>query len=1365
MVKTLRKSFLAIVLAVVALFAFASCGGDKTDPTKDAQKALDEFTANVTFAETEVTTSFNLPAAGKKGGYNIPIEWTSSNTDVIAVVDLMENGAASTNYKQAKVTRPAFDKEDAEVTLTANFSLTYTKKDGSSATLKAQKSYTFVVLKETSQVSKGNLASIKADAANFYFVENGVKPGTSSSDLEFPASFEATVTSVCKADGAGQFTVSDGSAGIYVYSNKTAVNVGDKVQVKGSITVYYGTLQVGANIEVTVLGTSSDAIEYKPATPAEVNAMATADGMYGGQTLKVSGTLLYGKYNNGSSDSFWLEDATTGSQIELYYKSFTNAEKEALQALVGKFIEMDVVTYDTYSKSAPNDHRVFAIASSAKEATAPELTDEQKLASAVNKVKSASLASAYYNGSAFSFPAVDGGEGVTIEWAMDPAALLVDGKLVITEDGTAKLIATVSVGELTETVELTINVAKELKTSTVEEAVKLEDGSDVIVEGYVTKIVTEWSDQYKNISVNITDKTGTVYAYRLATKVEVGEYVKVTGKMGSYNGAKQIAAGATAEVLEKAGQKVTLAEAVTLADGTSVIVEGKVKQIDTEWSDQYKNITVTIEDETGTLYCYRLSNKVEVGQTILVFGKIGSYKEAKQLAAGGIAIVTAEAEEEHEHTACATCGLCTSSNCDGAAEEKCKGHGDAPVEGAVELTSTKLGLGDYADGSKSVDGVTFDFIELGDYGTGIQMRNKTKASTLWNTTALPGTIKNIVLVYNSTKSTYNNTDALIFTFGNDATLGGGTVKLSTVEGQTVYTITPDADNYTFFKVVINITYSMYWDSITINYVGTTTPDNPENPAPEVPEENHEHTACATCGLCTSSKCDGTAEEKCKGHISEPEVTEKTISELIALPAEQELKAKYTVKGMVVAFGSKLDGSGVADKYGNFILVDEAGNKIVVYGSTTTESAIQFDAVNGKYKYVNALDFLINSTTKNLVLGEMVELVVIRSSYNGTPQLNAVITKVSAHEHVECALCGKCEAEVCTGTDEEKCFGHFSEPVVTAKTVAELIAIATEDEMTAKYTVTGKVVLWGNSLTSTATAPVKFGNFVLEDEAGDRIVVYGATATESALTFDPLTGKYSYKNAQDFLTNELTSTISQWDIVELVVVRTNYKGAPQLNSIVTKVTEGEAPAHEHIKCDVCGLCTADDCDGEETEKCAGHQVEEPGEYDYAFDFGTTQQTGYAANKTITIKETVSNTDFTITNHWAQVATNTNAPHAEGGAFAVLCPVRGNNATKDSYIQFDLATAVNVITFDATWWSSSDASKASKIVKFEVQYSTDGTNWTSVDFGGVAELDAAKYNTFVCEVPNATYVRIYCEGDAVYTSNQSARLVIDNVKFAK
>ena len=160
--------------------------------------------------------------------------------------------------------------------------------------------------------------------------------------------------------------------------------------------------------------------------------------------------------------------------------------------------------------------------------------------------------------------------------------------------------------------------------------------------------------------------------------------------------------------------------------------------------------------------------------------------------------------------------------------------------------------------------------------------------------------------------------------------------------------------------------------------------------------------------------------------------------------------------------------------------------------------------------------------------------------------------VHEHKFVE----GKCE---CGEVDPNYQAPGIEEPAVSNKTVAELIALS--EEMNASYKVTGKVVLWGNKLTSTDTAPSMYGNFVLEGEDGSKIVVYGATASASALAWNAETGKYTYTNAKDFLTNATTSAIALGDTVELLVVRTSYNGNPQLNAIVLKVTPA-APEHEH-----------------------------------------------------------------------------------------------------------------------------------------------------------------------------------------------------------
>ena len=182
------------------------------------------------------------------------------------------------------------------------------------------------------------------------------------------------------------------------------------------------------------------------------------------------------------------------------------------------------------------------------------------------------------------------------------------------------------------------------------EAKNLPDDTLVIVKGTVTEINTPWNSTFGNITVTITDDSGeTLYIYRLATEVAVGDIVTITGKVGSYNDAKQIAAGATAEITgheDVAGpdyQEVSIPEAIALPDDTWVIVKGTVTKINTEWSDSYGNISVTISDDAGnTLYLYRLSTKVALGDFITVTGKVGSYNGSKQIAAGATAVIGGE---------------------------------------------------------------------------------------------------------------------------------------------------------------------------------------------------------------------------------------------------------------------------------------------------------------------------------------------------------------------------------------------------------------------------------------------------------------------------------------------------------------------------------------------------------------------------------------------------------------------------------------------------------------------------------------------------------------------------------------------------
>ncbi len=138
----------------------------------------------------------------------------------------------------------------------------------------------------------------------------------------------------------------------------------------------------------------------------------------------------------------------------------------------------------------------------------------------------------------------------------------------------------------------------------------------------------------------------------------------------------------------------------------------------------------------------------------------------------------------------------------------------------ITLTVDNLNLPSqsYTSATASINTVSFEFTQLGNYGNGIQMRDKVDKGTsiLYNTSAFSSGISKITLQYAATMEVkYSNPDSVIFNFGNDAQVNGYTTKLSTVAGTKTYTITPDVSTYTYFKLEHDCNYSFYWDSITI----------------------------------------------------------------------------------------------------------------------------------------------------------------------------------------------------------------------------------------------------------------------------------------------------------------------------------------------------------------------------------------------------------------------------------------------------------------------------------------------------------------------------------------------------------------------
>ena len=130
----------------------------------------------------------------------------------------------------------------------------------------------------------------------------------------------------------------------------------------------------------------------------------------------------------------------------------------------------------------------------------------------------------------------------------------------------------------------------------------------------------------------------------------------------------------------------------------------------------------------------------------------------------------------------------------------------------------------------------------------------------------------------------------------------------------------------------------------------------------------------------------------------------------------------------------------------------------------------------------------------------------------------------------------------------------AQPKTKVATIKELKETNYDEWLAARpqqdYEVTGTVVDWNKD-----SNPTKYGNFHLADEKGNQILVYGATKSASALTFNK-NGTWTFSNPKNFLDKDGKAPCKIGDKVTLHTTLTAYKGNVQLNGVITKVEEGK-----------------------------------------------------------------------------------------------------------------------------------------------------------------------------------------------------------------
>lgn len=485
-ITTFGKKLIAFLAVFALLLGLTGCldeNDDKTVTLKEAQENVDAVLSKIIFDPTtreNVTSSF--PLASKNSGYkDVVIEWSSSEEDIIAIEKNEEKGELT-----AKVTRPSTTdsripegKDYVVVTLTV---VAY--QDAGTQRATGKKTIEFRVIAVDSQ--EATIANIKK-AVLASMQERGV--ALSSNDKDAKVYYETYARILMHVPGKSMI-VSDGTQSIVVFGtfDETKYPVNALVKVKGDVYSYYGNIEFGSNIEVEILPETDSHANIKVCeyVDAEIEAYtkALSAGVnndeekkivdiekllnFSGATYRVYAKVV--KAEAAPGDVYALEDPTTGTRVSIY-KYTTNGEAQTaiMEKFVGKYVNINVVTFDRYSTN--NCYRVVWDGSEPTEAGAPELTDQQKAEIILSNIK---VNAAVVED--FELPTIE-----NVVWSLkaeSAAAKLEGNKVTVTrgvEDVEVVFVATATVGTATKTKEFTVVVKK----------------SDVTPSGKSWQVVTE----------------------------------------------------------------------------------------------------------------------------------------------------------------------------------------------------------------------------------------------------------------------------------------------------------------------------------------------------------------------------------------------------------------------------------------------------------------------------------------------------------------------------------------------------------------------------------------------------------------------------------------------------------------------------------------------------------------------------------------------------------------------------------------------------------------------------------------------------------------------------------------------------------
>lgn len=638
------KKVLSLVLVLfTVVLLLASCGEKTAD-----QQTVDDATEMLvlynkpTEADKVKAANFTLPSKLEYEGYTMDVAWTVEGGDgLVTVVEGDEKDTIKVNKYADK---------DTEFTLKATVSSGKVKNTTTS--------FTYVIKQYV-------IASWDYWKENVTGVNMNIKGVIVA---KYPYNAENKNTGLFLQD-------LDGQHGYFAYRIKcdsqsaydTDLAIGNVIEVNGTTSLYNGFREMGAGCTYDVVkddaGKIVTAEVKKVAIDDFVTDMTKLDELQGMVATLTGFKVKSIDWNTNTADTFESKGAGSvyvtltkgGKDFKLY---LSTSNQLTLADLVSEYGKLGIgYTVDVEGPIAwYNAGQLYPCAGGIT-VTSTEVTPEDKIAAELLTV---TIPANVTEPTPVALP----GKGNTYSdveytWNIEGAedSYEVDGRTItfLPTEGVKEvtLTLTATCGTATETKEFKVSVVAgdPSYADIVKSAYNLEAGASLDgtyrLYGEIVSIDTEYSEQYGNITVTIKvegveDKP--IQCFRMkgegCADLKVGDKITVEGVIKNYKGTIEFDSGCAliglGEIIDPA--KIVKA-AYRLENGETmenITLTGVIKSVDTAYSEQYGNITVTIvigDLEDKPIQCFRAKGAegidisgLAVNDTITVTGVIKNYK-------------------------------------------------------------------------------------------------------------------------------------------------------------------------------------------------------------------------------------------------------------------------------------------------------------------------------------------------------------------------------------------------------------------------------------------------------------------------------------------------------------------------------------------------------------------------------------------------------------------------------------------------------------------------------------------------------------------------------------------------------------------